>query len=400
MNKERLDDIVDVLGEQFAKTENTFVIRNQQELVKFINEPEKWKAQQMANMRKYKGILIANARKSIKEINAFTEKVYLLAYQEINKEQIEITKTEIKGEIPKSYADKIKNAKAENIKQILMLSNVAFQTHKQTVQIIDALSTPDNLYNTIKQYSQKGIENGLKINTAGQTGKVRQWSFKAYMEMKVRTTVHNEMVGEQIQAGADVDQVFYICDSFGDSAPDHEHYQGRIYYNAETKIPKEIEKIIVERKILSMQEVSGGDIKLTTRWNCRHNFHAIPMLDAIGMTEEEIVKKENLSKGKYKDDNYALTQQQRLNERTIRKYKLREEGNLKLYETTKDATFLEKANRSAQFVKKWQKENRELIKDNQALLKRNYDRENIRVVTQDLGVRYNTKKAQKQEQAT
>ena len=208
MNKERLDDIVDVLGEQFAKTENTFVIRNQQELVKFINEPEKWKAQQMANMRKYKGILIANARKSIKEINAFTEKVYLLAYQEINKEQIEITKTEIKGEIPKSYADKIKNAKAENIKQILMLSNAAFQTHKQTVQIIDALSTPDNLYNTIKQYSQKGIENGLKINTAGQTGKVRQWSFKAYMEMKVRTTVHNEMVGEQIQAGADVDQVF------------------------------------------------------------------------------------------------------------------------------------------------------------------------------------------------
>jgi hypothetical protein len=95
-----------------------------------------------------------------------------------------------------------------------------------------------------------------------------------------------------------------------------------------------------------------------------------------------------------------LTQQQRLNERTIRKYKLREEGNLKLYETTKDATFLEKANRSAQLVKNWQKENRELIKDNQALLKTNYDRENIRVVTQDLGVRYNTKKAQKQEQAT
>ena len=113
----------------------------------------------------------------------------------------------------------------------------------------------------------------------------------------------------------------------------------------------------------------------------------------MGKSIEDILKDEKLEKGgDYKDGNYDKTQEQRYNERTIRKYKLREEANAKLYDTTKDPNFLKRAEQDGALVRSWQSRNRELIKDNPDLLKRDYDRENIRVITQDLGVRYDIRK--------
>ena len=137
-----------------------------------------------------------------------------------------------------------------------------------------------------------------------------------------------------------------------------------------------------------MQEVRDGEPFLTTRPNCRHSFHAIQIEEAMGSSVEEILKKENLSRGEYKDSNYEKVQEQRLNERTIRKYKMREENMRTLYNKTKDPDYLKQASEASVKVKEWQKTNRELIKSNDTLLKRDYDRENIKVVTQDLGVRY------------
>lgn len=392
MNKERIDDLVDVLGEQYAKVENTFVIRNQQELVRFANNPEKWHANQVANQRRYKGVLIAQAKEQLKMLNDTTERAFLLSYNEIEKDTIEVTRTEIKGNIPKSYANKIAQAKKENLAQVLALANVALKTHISTVRIISSLSTPDNLYDTIKRQMNKGIENGLKIVT-GQGDNQRNWTFKSYMEMNVRTTIHQELTKEQLKLGAELGQIFYVCDTYADSRPDHADYQGKLYYNAEADIPPEIEKWIANRGLQSTQEVSEGEPYLTSSPNCRHNFHAIPTEEAMGKSIEDILKDEKLEKGgDYKDGNYDKTQEQRYNERTIRKYKLREEANAKLYDTTKDPNFLKRAEQDGALVRSWQSRNRELIKDNPDLLKRDYDRENIRVITQDLGVRYDIRK--------
>lgn len=397
MNKERIDDLVDVLGERFAEIENTFVIRNQQELVKYVNNPKTWLSNQRANAKKYKGVLVSQARAKIKELNSLTEKVYFISYNEVEKDAIKITQTEIAGKIPSSYADKIANAKKENIAQMLTLANATLKQYQQDVRMVNALSTPDNLYDTIKNQMTIGIDKGIKI-AVGQGSNVKNWSFKSYMEMNTRTTVHQEIAKEQIKSGADVGNIFYMCDVYADSADDHADYQGKLYYNAEANIPDNVQKWIVENNILSMQEVEQGEPFLITRPNCRHQFAVIPTDVAMGFSEEKIIEKEGLSKGVYKDENYSKTQEQRYNERTIRKYKTRETAMNELYKTTGDKSFLDKANQSASLVRKWQKENRELIKDNPKLLKRDYDRENIRVITQDLGVRYDVRKELKESE--
>lgn len=384
MNRERIDDLVDILGENYAEAENTFVIRNNEELIKYIADPIAWKKNQLANGKRYKKELIGKARLKLAEMNALTEKVYLLSYKEVNNEAIEVSQTELSAQIPQRVKDQIDSFKKRNALEVAKLANIAYTSHQTNVRIISQLSTPDNLYSTIRSQMIKGIDKGLPITYANGN----QVSWKAYMEMNVRTTVHQEIGDEQIKTGADVGQIFYMCDAFGDCAPDHVDYQGKIYYNDEVDIPKEVQAFIDGNGIESMQSVRDGEPFLTTRPNCRHSFHAIPIEEAMGSSVEEILKKENLSKGEYKDSNYEKVQEQRLNERTIRKYKMREENMKTLYDKTKDGDYLKQASEASSKVKEWQKTNREFIKGNPELLKRDYDRENIRIVKQDLGVRY------------
>lgn len=384
MNRERIDDLVDLLGENFATAENTFVIRNSAELVKYIADPIAWKKNQIANGKRYKKELIGKARAKLSELNNLTEKVYLLSYREVNKEAIEVSTTELSAKIPQRVKEEIDMFKRKNAIEMVKLANIALESHLKEVRIISQLSTPDTLYDTIKSQMIKGIDNGLPVEY--KNGANVSW--KAYMEMNVRTTVHQEIGKEQIKTGTDLGQIFYVCDSFGDCAPDHADYQGKVYYNDEVDISPEVQAFIDANAIQSMQEVRDGEPFLTTRPNCRHSFHAIPLEEAMGSSANEILKQENLSKGEYKDSNYEKVQEQRLNERTIRKYKMREENMRTLYDKTKDPDYLRQASEAGSKVKEWQKTNREFIKSSPELLKRDYDRENIRVVTQDLGVRY------------
>jgi Phage minor capsid protein 2 len=384
MNRERIDDLVDILGENFASAENTFVIRNSEELIKYIADPTAWKKKQVENGKRYKKELIGKARAKLSELNALTEKVYLLSYKEVNNEAIEVSKTELSAKIPQRVKDEIDGFKRKNALEIANLANIAYKTHLSNVRIISQLSTPDSLYDTIKAQMNKGIDNGLPVTY--KNGANVSW--KAYMEMNVRTTVHQEIGNEQIRTGADLGQIFYLCDSFGDCAPDHADYQGKMYYNEDADIPKEVQSFIDGSGIESMQSVRDSDPFLTTRPNCRHSFHAIPIDQAMGSSADEILKSEKLERGEYKDSNYEKVQEQRLNERTIRKYKMREENTRTLYDKTKDPEYLKQSLDAKEKVKEWQKTNREFIKSNPELLKRDYDRENIRVVTQDLGVRY------------
>lgn len=387
MNKERIDDLVDILGEEYARIENTFVIRNNQQLMKYLDNPEKWKAEQLKSRAAYKKELIFNAKQQLKVLNEKAEKVFLLSYKEVDKDTIEITETEIVAkDLPSDVKKQIKEMKEFNAREVLKVANQSLQTYIRTVKIVDSLSTPDTLYETVKRQAPKGIQNGLKV--VYSDGK--QYSWKAYMEMNIRTTVHQEMTEHQMTVGAKVNQIFYICDSFADCAPDHADYQGKIYYNEECDIPDDVQAYIDSHGIQSMQEVTNGEPFLTSRPNCRHNFHAIPTDEVMTTSSEEILEKENLSYGEYKGSNYEAVQKQRYNERQIRKWKLQEENARKLVKETglKDAANVDQAH---QKVLEWQRKQRELIKDNKEVLKRNYDRENARIIVNDLGVRYDYK---------
>lgn len=387
MNKERIDDLVDILGEEYARIENTFVIRNSEQLFKYLDNPSSWKAEQLAHRAMFKREILSNAREQLSVLNDKAEKVFLLAYKEVDKDVINITETEIVAEnLPSDVKEQIKQIKDFNTQQIVKLANQSLKSYTKQVKIIDALSTPETLYDVVKKQVPKGVENGVKV--VYQDGK--QFTWKAYMEMNVRTTVHQEMAQHQVKVGARVGQIFYICDSFGDCAPDHVDFQGKIYYNEESDIPSDVQAYIDSHGIQSMQEVMNGEPFLTTRPNCRHNFHAIATDEVMSMSSDDILDKEGLSYGEYKDSNYEATQQQRYNERQIRKWKLQEENARRIQKETglKDSV---DANKAHQKVLDWQKKQRELIKENKEVLHRQYERENAKVIVNDLGVKYDYK---------
>lgn len=388
MLKERIDDLIDILAEEYSKIENTFLIRNSQQLVKYLENPERWKAEQMAHRNAYKKELMAEAKNRIKILNEKFNKVLLLAYKEVDKDIITISEKEIViNQFQKEIAQKMKEVNNFNVDRIAELSNAAFKTYERTVRLIGATYKTDNIFEGIKAQMPKGIQNGLSI--VYKDG--RQMNFKSYMEMNARTTLQQETTKRSIEVGARAGQVFYVCDTFADSAPDHADYQGKIYYNADAPLSKEVQKYISENGIMSMQEVSEGEPYLTTRPNCRHNFHAISTDDVLGgMSGEEIAEQEGFKFGEYEEKNYQDLQKQRYNERQIRKWKLRAE-NQQQVDKTMGLTNTKALNTAKSKVSEWQSKQRDLIKSNPEVLKRQYERENAKVIVEDLGVRYRYK---------
>lgn len=386
MLKERIDDLVDILGEEYARIENTFVIRNNQQLMKYLDDPETWKKNQLMSRAKLKKEMVQVCREQLKVLNEKAEKVYLLTYKEIDKDVIEVTENEIVAkDIPADVIEQIQKMQKFNAREVLNLANQSLQTYTKTVRIIDQLSTPETLYDVVKRQVPKGIENGIKVAYKDK----KEFSWKAYMEMNVRTTIHQEMTQRQIEVGAKVGQVFYICDSFADSAPDHAPYQGKIYYNEAAQIGEKEQKYIDDNQIQSMQSVMDGAPFLTTRPNCRHNFHAVPTDSVLGSSAEKILEDEGFKYGDYKGSNYEALQKQRYNERQIRKWKLKKENAERIQRETKlPQPMVRKATTK---VRSWQSKQRELIADHKEVLERQYERENARVMVDHLGVRYDYK---------
>lgn len=386
MNKERIDDLIDILTEQYEKLENTFVIKNGEELLKFLDNPKEWKRKQLLNRNRYKKELIAEARARIELLDKMTEKVYYLANVEVDKDIIEVTADEIviKDDDPEVSKKVLKQIHDMNVQEVGKLADQTFKEHTATIKLVDSLATPDNLYDVVKDYTKKGIENG--INVVYRNKRVVKW--KSYMEMNIRTTIHQEIADRQIRVGAKVNQIFYVCDHFSDSAPDHAPYQDKLYYNPECDIPKDVMDFIQANDVLDMIKVQQGEPFLCTRPNCRHNLHAIPTEQAMGKSVEAIQKDEGFHFGTYKASNYARLMEQRANERAIRKWKLEKENAQILGQKTGDKDLLKKAKIYQSRVTEYQAKQRQLIKENSKVLKRDYSRENAKYLVDNLGVRY------------
>lgn len=383
MNKERIDDLVDLLGERYAELENTFVIKNNQELLKFVDNPEEWKRLQLRNRAIYKNDLIRTAKKELANLDNLTEKVYLLSYKEINKDAIQISKTEINvKQLNKDAIKDIQRMKEMNAKEITNLANIGYKTYVQNVKIISQTSSADALYDEIKSKIILNANQGLSV----QYSNGRNLTWKSYMEMNVRTTVHQEIGDQQLKVGKELNQVFYFCDEFADCAKDHADYQGKYYYDENATRTEAEQKYIDDNDIKSIQEVRDGDPFLTTRPNCRHSFHFVQSSELL----DDSFDKSEFQFGKYKDSNYEKLQDQRYNERQIRKYKLDAENYDRQYASTKDSDFKARADEAKSLMRSWQSQQRTLVKEND-FLKRNYDRENAKVIAQDLGIKYDYK---------
>lgn len=392
MIKQRIDDLVDILSDKFAEMENTFIIRNNQQLASYIDDPTKWVQEQRAKKQAYKKELIKDARKQITTIKNQIEKVMLLSYKQIADDTIEISETEIKvHKIPQSLRNSIKAMQKDATDNVIKLANATFQTYNHTVRLMSNISPQTDLfYNSIKHQMTIGTDKGIKINYTDAQGKVvRQMSWKGYMEMKVRTDLHAEMSNQQLEFGERVGQVFYVTDKFQDCAKDHAEYQDMIFYDENVQVDQEVQDYINSHNLMSVQDARANG--LTTRPNCRHEFHAIPTDDVIGgKSAGQIQKAEGFTHGTYKAENYDITQEQRYNERMIRKYKLRVENQKQVAQATGNTAFKPSQHDMA-LIRKWQKAQRELEKAHPTIVDRNYERERIGIIVNDLGVRYDSK---------
>lgn len=388
MNSERIDDLVDILSSDYAKTENTIAVRVQQELFKFLDKPDQWATMQYATQQRFADEVKKIAAGQLAALNSKTEKVILLSYREVAKDAIEISEKEIRVKsLPDWVKDDISNAKRWNAERVAELANAAVNSKRESVRIISQTASVDELYEAVKKQMPKGIENGIKI--AYRDGSTRQW--RSYMEMAIRTTISSESSRMQVDAGSRAGIIFYACDEFADCAPDHADYQGKLYYNAEADIPDDVAAFIDDEGIQSMQEVMNGDPWLTTRPNCRHNFHAVPTEEAMSKSASKIVEDNGYKFGDYDEKNYQALQEQRRNERMIRKYKLRAETASKINGETGTRIMTPERQAAERKVREWQKRQRDLLRENKGVLERNYARENARIMAEDVGVKYDYK---------
>lgn len=277
----------------------------------------------------------------------------------------------------------------------LMLNQATKEALKKAKKI-NRLRSVDEIKKSIYEQTQKGINEGIKIQT--KRGKI---GYKEYMEMKVRSNIQSEISERQLQIGAKAKVVFYIVNEFADCADDHAEYQGKIYYDERwqtfgftPEAEQKIAKRILDKRMLSIQQVRNKAPYLTTRPNCRHSFKPIPIDTALNVDSKKILKDNKWSTGSYKSSNYKATQQQRTNERQIRFHKAKAEVNMKMYEKTKDVRFLNQARRSKMIYTKYKNKQIKLVKDNPDL-QRDYRRESTKILVNDLGVKYNMPKEEK-----
>ena len=245
-----------------------------------------------------------------------------------------------------------------------------------------------NLDKSIISQTKLGIDKGLPVTYKNG----RKVTYKAYMEMAVRTGIQQEIGNRQLEAGRNANIVFYVVNEFGDCADDHADYQGKMYYDEKyllfpltTDAKAMIRKHIANTNMQSIQDVRDKPPYLTTRPNCRHKMKPVAIDRVLQESVENIKDDLGYKTKSYRPENYEATKEQRYNERNIRKYKQRNLTYMKLYDQTKNKQYLLQAQKEKRQAMLWQKRQRQHMKANPNLF-RDYERESPKVLLQDLGL--------------
>jgi len=373
------DDVSLVMREVIDATENAMVLETALHLnkgAKSANAKDYIKTQ-MASKRQLNSRLQQVANKSQKMLNNVIDNIG--AY----------TGTDTKG-LKKDTASGMKmlirSAKSMQNRTIKKVSRL--ERYKTSAQFIP------NLDKSIISQTKLGIDKGLPVTYKNG----RKVTYKAYMEMAVRTGIQQEIGDRQLEAGRNAKIVFYVVNEFGDCADDHADYQGKIYYDEKyllfsltTDAKAMIRKHIENTNMQSIQDVRDKPPYLTTRPNCRHKMKPVAIDRVLQENVEDIKRDLGYKRKSYRPENYEATKMQRYNERNIRKYKQRNLTYMALYKNTNNKEYLLQAQKEKRQAMLWQKRQREHMKANPDLF-RDYERENPKVLLQDLGL--NKKKIQ------
>lgn len=268
----------------------------------------------------------------------------------------------------------------------------------------------ETLYKAISKVTDRELSSIIGVNYKDS----RKVSFKSYMEMRVRTDINNVAIDMMERASSSLGVVLFLASYFGDCAPDHKDYQGKVYILENWRsivAQKDIEKYqtLIDRKGIQTLEwvkeqgtytTDTGKkylIGLGTRPNCRHTFTPITYDQACN--EKKTLEELNLKyHGGYDKGKYGNMQQARFNERKIRDLKLKHQETLAKIANCQDvelkAKYMIKANDYASKMQYYWNQQRNLISRN-SYLTRLYKRENPNRLSYNLGVNETLTKGQK-----
>lgn len=403
MNKDTIDDISSIINEKLESIYNTAVTMANVSLLNHYKDDVKvWKKRQINDLPKLKKEINTLINKEIKEVLRAVEVAVLLSYKvaddtfkniDINQKQVEVRANKMADKriktLQKSIVDTL-NKLPNSIGKAQMQNIVKVANKMPTTMKKDRIEA---LYERIVKETQQGVANAPKITYKNG----RQMGFREYMDMNVRTTFQKDAGDFQLQAGHDAGLIFYLCSYHSDCANDHVDYQGKIYVDedwedvvSEEMKPK-VQEYIDAHKVDTIQNVRDGEPYLTTRPNCRHYFTPMSLEDVLGSSVKKLLKDNNMEKGTYDKQNYIDLQKQRYGERQIRKYKSDLEQQKIMLEKTpvgeQRIAIQNQINKDQAKIKQYQKDVRELVKNNKSL-DRDYNRENPKILVNDLGYRY------------
>jgi hypothetical protein len=256
---------------------------------------------------------------------------------------------------------------------------------------------------------EKAILNNLQIRLNEGIPIVVQntsYKFKVWAERNVRTQMNQQSLEVLSYFGQQAGVVFYLCSSLQDCADDHADWQGKVYVVenwrqiARPEFHEAIQNTIQEKDIRGFYfatEWKNGIQKgpaLTTRPNCRHVMKPMPITQVVNKTEEQMLQEQRMQRGTYDEKKYKDLQEQRKNERNIRKIKARIDEYQEQIDNTKTPEAKEllqrKINHDKIKLSQWQATQTKLVNSRQHLI-RDPRRETIKIIVNDLGVRYQIK---------
>lgn len=399
MDRDNVDAISEALSESFAELQNTIEQYATKQLTQYTNEPSTWKEKQLKDQTKFKKAISVLIKQFSHKINKPIES----AFSELFKD----AKATLEDVKDGKYEPTLKQKKIETFKMKAMIdiNNLGKQALIGFKKVVNSVGkeiyqkkifSADELFNKINEAMKTGISD-MTVKT--KSGRVM--TYKAYMEMNVRTTMHKEALDYQYESAKSFGVVFYLCSSHADCADDHKDYQGRIYYDENWKsiVKKQeieaVEKAIKSKKCLPLQKCRDGKPYITTRPNCRHTFMPLTLEQVVGNTADQLLDKFKMKKGEYDSKNYKDLQKQRYYERQVRNAK-QQRDNLEIElsnakdQKTRDM-LTKQLNAQKSKVRKYQRAVNEVVKSND-VLKRDYRRENYKAIVQDVGVKYNKDK--------
>lgn len=110
---------------------------------------------------------------------------------------------------------------------------------------------------------------------------------------------HDQM-REMLDVAEEDKSPFFLCSAHPKPAKDHADWEGKLYYDEdwESYVPDDqkdsIRAIIRNRKLVTVQEVTGPDIYLCVRKNCRHYFKNIPTNEVLHASARSLLKKHGM----------------------------------------------------------------------------------------------------------